>query len=609
MFNFISKNQFIFNYRRMWPFIKPYWFRALLGILLTIPAGSLDAVIAAFLKPITDNVLVAKDVEFSRALPFIIIGFTLLQSVLNYAATYVNAWVGSKISLGLKWHLYDKLLSMDPIYFDQRSSGEIILRYSNDAELATGGLVANLKLFLTKFFSSLGLVGVMLYNSWQLSIIALGIFVLAVYPVKLVKRKIKDVTTKTVGATANFLTIYNETFSGNKIINSFTLEETFRGKFDQTLKFLFRLSIKLTQGGGWLSPLLHFIGSLGLALVLGLGTNLIVTETITPGNFIAFIGAMMMLYTPLKSIGTNYVKVQMSFLAIDRIFDILNAEPKIKSHDGAVTLETIREGLECRKVFFSYVPERPVLRDVSLKISVGQTVALVGNSGGGKTTIGSLLPRLYEVDRGEILIDGVNIKDYTLESLRRNIAIVFQDNFLFSGTIRDNLQMGNPEATEEDMWQALAAANLDQFIKTSEKGLDTVVGERGILLSGGQKQRVAIARAFIKNAPLVILDEATSALDNKAEKVVQEALEKLMKDRTVIVIAHRLSTIQSADNILVVNDGRIVEQGNHEELMARQGAYYALYATRFVDGQDQDSPTDESNSHTSDAPPQAMNAE
>jgi len=579
--NFITNNQFVFNYRRMWPFIKLYWVRALLGVLLTIPVGSLDAVVAGFLKPITDGLLVAKDAQFGRSLPFIVVGFAVLQGGFNYSATYVNAWVGSKISLGIKRVLFGKLLSMDSTFFDQRNSGDILMRFYNDADLATAGLISNLKLFLTKLFSSLALVGVMIYNSWQLTILALGIFVLAVYPIKVVKGKIRNIATKTVGATSYFLTIYNETFSGNKIINSYTLEDEFKRRFDKSLNFLFRLTIKMTQGSGWLSPLLHFIGSLGLALVLGLGTSLIVNETITPGNFIAFIGAMLMLYTPLKSIGSNYVRVQQSFLAIERIYDVLETVPEVKSNDGTIVLDGIRESIEFRNVSFSYTPGRQVLNNMSFTIKVGQTVALVGNSGGGKTTIGGLLPRLYEVSRGEILIDGRNIKDYTIESLRRNIAVVFQDNFLFSGTIRENLILGNQEAGEEDMWRALKDANMDEFVEAAPKKLDTVVGERGILLSGGQKQRIAIARAFIKNAPLVILDEATSALDNKAERVVQQALDNLMKDRTVIVIAHRLSTIRDADNILVINEGRILEQGRHEELMAEKGAYYALYSTRF----------------------------
>ena len=586
MTKFFQNNLLVRNYRRMWPFIKPYWGRGLLGILLSIPVGALDAAIPALLKPVIDEGLVGKNANFISVMPYIIIGFTLVQGGFNYAATYVNSWFGSKVAMGVKRALYGKLLTMDTAYFDQRNSGEILMRYSTDPDLATGGLVANLKLFLTKIFSTAALIGVMLYHSWQLSAMSLGIFVLAVYPVRYVKKRVRDISQKSVAATSSFLTIYNETFSGNKIINSFTLEDEFKNRFNRNLDFLFRLGIKMIQGSGWLSPLLHFIGAIGLALVFGLGANYVVAGAITFGDFAACIGAMLMLYTPLKSIGSNYVRMQQSFVAIERIYEILDARPQVKSRQGDVRLESIRRSIEFDRVSFGYTPDRPVLRDVSFAIGVGQTTALVGYSGGGKTTIGSLLPRLYDVGEGRIMIDGIDIRDYTLESLRRNIAVVFQDNFLFSGTLRENLMFGNSRTTEEDMWRALASANLDEFVRSNEKGLDTVIGERGVLLSGGQKQRVAIARAFIKNAPLVILDEATSALDNKAEKVVQLALDNLMKDRTVIVIAHRLSTVQNADNILVVNDGRIAEQGRHADLMAAKGAYYALYAAQFVESED-----------------------
>jgi len=587
MTKYFQNNQIVRNYRRMWPFVRPYWARGLVGILLAIPVGALDAAIPALLKPVMDEGVTAQNTEFIRLMPFIIIGLAFLQGGLNYAATYVNAWFGSKVSMGVKRALYEKLLIMDTAYFDQRNSGEILMRYSSDPDLATGGLVANLKLFLTKFFSTIALIGTMFYYSWQLSALCLGIFVLAVYPVRYVKKRVKDISHKSLLASSSFLTIYNETFSGNKIINSFTLEGEFRSRFNRNLDSLFHLGIKMIQGSGWLSPLLHFIGAIGLALLVGLGFNYIIAGEMTFGDFAACSAAMLLLYTPLKSIGSNYVRMQQSFVSIERIYEILDSRPQVKSRQGDIQLEAIRRGVEFDRVSFGYTPERRVLREVSFTIGVGQTTALVGYSGGGKTTIGSLIPRLYDVGEGRILIDGLDIRDYTLESLRRNIAVVFQDNFLFSGTLRENLLFGNIHTTEEDMWRALASANLDEFVRSTEKGLDTVIGERGVLLSGGQKQRVAIARAFVKNAPLVILDEATSALDNKAEKVVQEALDNLMKDRTVIVIAHRLSTIQNADNILVVNDGRIAEQGRHADLMAAKGAYYALYAAQFADSEEE----------------------
>ena len=328
---------------------------------------------------------------------------------------------------------------------------------------------------------------------------------------------------------------------------------------------------------------MHIIMSIGIALVIGAGSYLIVSGRITSGNFVAFIAALMMLYTPLKSAGNNYVIIQNAFLSIDRIFEILNLEPHIKDQPTAKKLTGIQKNIVFDHVHFSYVPGREVLHDINLTIPVGKTVALVGNSGGGKTTVSALIPRLYDVQKGAVKIDGSNIKDLTQHSLRRQIAMVFQDNFLFSGTIRENIMLGNEQADEKAMWKALKDACLEDFVKELPQGLETEIGERGILLSGGQKQRLAIARAFVKNAPIVILDEATSALDNKSERVVQEALDNLMKNRTVIVIAHRLSTVQNADNIVVINDGHIVEQGKHEELLKLNGAYAALYAMQFKD--------------------------
>ncbi|MDR0291616.1 MAG: ATP-binding cassette domain-containing protein [Elusimicrobium sp.] len=579
--NFIANNLVIKNYRRMWPFVKPFWFRALIGVLLTIPVGSLDAAIAMFLKPFMDNVMVNRQPRFSAALPFLIIGFTVLQGILNYTSSYVNTWVGGKITIGIKRKLYDKLLSMDSAYFDKNDSGTILFRYSSDAEIASAGLIDNLKLFLSKFFSSISLVFVLVYNSWQLAILAVGVLVFAVYPLKVVRKKITSVAVKTVGVGSNIMTIYNETFHGNKIIHSFTLEETLRERFKKTTDFMFTLAIKMVQGSNWLSPVMHLISSIGVALVISCGSFLIVRGDITSGNFVAFIAALLLLYTPLKTIGNNYIAIQQSFLAVDRIFDILSLTPGIKSKDGDAELSSIRKNIEFKNVGFSYNSDKKVLNNINFNIHVGQTVALVGNSGGGKTTISSLIPRLYEIQEGEILIDGTDIKKYQINSLRKNIAVVFQDNFLFSGTIRENLMLGNPLATEEDIRLAVHNAYLDDFVDSLPGKLNTQIGERGVMLSGGQKQRVAIARAFIKNAPLVILDEATSALDNKAEKIVQRALDNLMKNRTVIVIAHRLSTIQNADKILVINDGHIIEHGTHGELIDLHGAYFALYNSQF----------------------------
>lgn len=565
----------------MWPYIKPYWFRAALGVALTVPVGALDGAVAMFLKPFMDKVMVDKQPHFSAMIPFLIVGFTVVQGILIYSSNYLNTWVANKITIGVKRKLYEKLLSMDTSYFDQNNSGTILFRYSNDAELASTGLINNLKQFLSKTFSSISLVCVLIYNSWQLAIIAIAVLVFFIWPMAKVRRKMKEIMERTVGNLSYVMTIYNETFAGNKTIRSFTLEEEFKNRFHKVTDLTFALAMKMVKGTNWLSPLMHIIMSIGIALVIGCGSYLIVSGRISSGNFVAFIAALMMLYTPLKGVGNNYVSIQNSFLAIDRIFDILDLQPSIKDLSTAKELKGVTKGIKFEHVHFSYTPGREVLHDINLDIPVGTTVALVGNSGGGKTTISALLPRLYDIQKGSIKIDGADIKDISQSSLRKQIAMVFQDNFLFSGSVRENILLGNAQATEETIWKALKSACLDDFVKELPNKLDTEIGERGILLSGGQKQRLAIARAFVKDAPIVILDEATSALDNKSERVVQEALDNLMKNRTVIVIAHRLSTIQNADKIVVINDGKIAEEGTHEELLKQKGAYAALYAMQF----------------------------
>lgn len=577
----LDKNLLVINLKRMWPYIKPYWFRAALGVALTVPVGALDGVVAMFLKPFMDKVMVDKQPHFSTLIPFLIVGFTVVQGVLIYSSNYLNTWVAQKITIGVKRKLYEKLLAMDTSYFDRNNSGTILFRYSNDAETASTGLIDNLKQFLSKFFSSVSLIFVLFYNSWQLAFIAIAVLLFFVYPMAKVRKKMKEILEKTVGNLSYVLTIYNETFAGNKTIRSFTLEETFKHRFYDVTNMTFSLAMKMVKGTNWLSPLMHIIMSIGVALVIGFGSYLIVSGTITSGNFVAFIAALMLLYTPLKSVGNNYIAIQNSFLAIDRIFEILDLKPSMQDAPDAKELTEIRKNITFDHVSFGYIPNREVLHDINLNIPVGSTIALVGNSGGGKTTISALLPRLYEINGGAICIDGVNIKHFTQKSLRRHIAMVFQDNFLFSGSIRENILLGNEQADESTIWQALKNSCLDEFVRSLPQQLDTEIGERGILLSGGQKQRLAIARAFVKNAPIVILDEATSALDNKSEKVVQEALDNLMKNRTVIVIAHRLSTIQNADKIVVINDGKIAEQGTHEELLKLHGAYYSLYSMQF----------------------------
>ena len=578
----LFQNQFVVNYKRMWPFVKPIWLPALLSVLVCVPIGSLDAVIALFLKPYTDIVVVGRDMSSPWYIPLLIVGFTTVQGLLNYASAYLNTWVGGKLTMSLKKKLFTRLLAFEPAYFDKTTSGEILFRYNSDADLACAGLLQNLKSFITRICSSLALICVLFYNSWQLSIMAIVVLAVAIAPLTKVRKLIQEIIRKNNAQIFAINTTYNETCAGNKTITAYNLQKYQYSRFIGFLESVFNFTVAMTRRTAWMSPFMHIVISIGLGGAVAWGSWLIVQGTITPGNFVSFITALLMLYTPLKNISNVAVSVQNSFLAIERIFELFEQEAVLKDKENAEELKKVDSEIAFNDVHFSYNNEREVLHGINLKVKVGETLALVGNSGGGKSTIASLLPRFYDVSGGSITIDGKDIRDLSMKSLRDNIAVVFQDNFLFDGTIRDNILIGNQKATEEDLLKALDCACLSEFIRSLPQGLDTSIGERGILLSGGQKQRVAIARAFLKNAPIVVLDEATSALDNKSERVVQQAIDNLMKDKTVFVIAHRLSTIRNAHRIAVISEGNLAELGSHDELMQLEnGIYRNLYDMQF----------------------------
>lgn len=564
------------------PYFKPYLFRTLLALLLAIPIGSLDAVIALSLKPYMDIVMLNKQMQSPLYIPFLIIIFTTIQGTLNYLATYMNDWVGGKVTNDLKIDLYKKLMHQSSSFFDKQTSGKVLKGYNNDADKSCSGLLTNIKTCISRLFSSISLIAVLFYNSWMLAIIAVIALSCAMIPLMKMKSTIKGVYNKSEGENAKVLTTYNEAFAGNKIIAAYNLYDLKKSQFNKLVNTVFGLRIKITQHVGWLSPLMHIIVSCGIGAVIGLGSYLIVQGKLTAGQFVSFITALIMLYTPIKGLGNNAKSMTTCLCAMERVVSKLDKKSGIIDKPDAINFPDFKDKITFENINFEYKKDKPVLKNISFEVPKGETIALVGNSGGGKTTIVNLLPRFYKLKKGAIKIDGISINDIKLNDLRAHIAIVFQDNFLFEGTIRDNILLGKLDATEAELHNAIKNSYLEDFINSLENGLDTQIGERGVLLSGGQKQRIGIARAFLKNAPILILDEATSALDNQAEHIVQQAIDNLMKDRTVFVIAHRLSTIQNANRIAVINQGYLTELGTHEELLKiPNGDYKKLYNMQF----------------------------
>lgn len=594
----MSKDAFNYKYLlgKIFPYIKPVLPRAIINLIIAVPLGLLDGVVALALKPYLDFVVngnpehtwnffgisIHSQAFLAAIIPFGIVGFALFQGVLKYLSNYLTDWTGQKISMSLKKDLFKKLTSMDPQFFDVNSSGIVLTRFLSDPDTASRNIIDMLKSFIATFFGLIGLVGVLLYNSWKLAIIGVTIMAIAITPVTLIRKRIKKVSNATMVVGGNMTTNFNETFAGNKIMTAYNLQEDQNQKFDSQILEQFHLAMSLTKRVGWMSPIMYFVCSIGIALVMAYGNHLILSGQMTAGSFASFVTSLLLLYKPTKTLGNTLTNLQGVFVAMSRVFELFDLKPQIHSPANPVKLNGLNSSIDFKNVNFEYEQDTPVLKDFSLHVNKGETIALVGNSGGGKSTVVSLLPRFYDVTSGEIDFDGVDIRNFNLDELRQNISFVFQDNFLFSGTIKENILMGNEDATEEEIKKVVAMAHLDEFAHSLENGLDTFVGERGTTLSGGQRQRVAIARAMLKDAPIVILDEATSALDNKSEAIVQKALDNLIQNKTVFVIAHRLSTIKNADRIAVVDEGKLAELGTHEELMnIENGKYRYLYEMQF----------------------------
>ena len=594
-----SKDAFRYGYllSKMYPYIKIVLWRSILLFLLAVPLGLLDGVVAFSLRPYMDFVVNGNELQtfelmghtfklqafFIKLIPIAIVVFALVQGVLKYVCNYLSDWTGNKMSNTLKVDLFKKLTSMDTKFFDINSSGLVLSRFFSDPDAASKNLINTLKGFILSIFEFVALVFVLLFNSWKLALIGIGVMGIAITPVLFIKKKIKKVSNATMVVSGDMTTNFNETFAGNKIITAYNLQENQNHKFEEQIHEQFDLAMSLTKRVGWMSPIMYFVCSIGIAIVMSYGNSLILSGEMSAGSFASFVTSLLLLYKPTKSLGLTLTNLQNTFVSIARVFELFDLMPEIKNSPNAQKFQGVGSGINFSHVNFEYEENQPVLKDFNLDVKANETIALVGNSGGGKSTVVNLLPRFYDIKSGSIKINGVDIRDLDIADLRNHISFVFQDNYLFTGTLKENILMGKPNATDAEIAEAIKLSHLDEFIGTLPEGINTIVGERGSSLSGGQRQRVAIARALIKNAPIVILDEATSALDNESEAIVQQALDNLMKNKTVFVIAHRLSTIHNANRIAVLNEGELIELGSHEELInLPDGRYRYLYEMQFA---------------------------
>jgi subfamily B ATP-binding cassette protein MsbA len=460
-------------------------------------------------------------------------------------------------------------------------TGVLMSRITNDVNLIQGAVSSVVTGLLKDALSIVGLVGLIFYQDWKLALIAMAVLPFAFFPIVKFGRMLRGISTKSQESMGDISVILHETISGNRIVKAFGMEEYEKERFAKENFKYFKYLMKSVVVRSLSSPVMEFLGGLGIVFVIWYGGYSVIKGVSTPGNFTSFMTALLLLYEPVKRLSRMNNVLQEGMAAATRVYDILDTEPEIKDKQDAVHLPPLRHSIVLRDVQFQY-GNQPVLRDINLEVTAGEVIAIVGVSGVGKTTLVNLIPRFYEVTGGAILIDGVDIRDVTISSLRAQLGMVTQQTILFNDTVQNNIAYGDVSKTKEKIVAAAKAANAHNFVMKTAQGLDMVIGEQGVRLSGGERQRLCIARALLKNAPILILDEATSSLDSEAELEVQKALDNLMAGRTTLVIAHRLSTIKNADRIVVLANGHIVEEGKHEELLRTSGEYCRLYELQFA---------------------------
>ena len=576
-------------YLRILNFVRPYWYRLLAAMVCMGGDAAITAAIALLTKNVVDDIFINKDKFMLTVLPLIVMGLGVLKGGFSFGQGYLMSFVGSRVVANMREKLYNHLQTLSLSFFDKTPTGVLMSRITYDVNSIQGAVSNAVTGMVRDVFKAIALVGVLFYKDWLLALVALFIFPLAAFPFVKFGRKLRKISKRTLETMAYISTFLQETIFGHRIVKAFNMEAYESRRFRDANERYFKYLMKRVKVRALSNPVMEWLAYLGIGSFVWIGGSRVFLGHMTVGDFFAFMTAMALLYDPLKALSKVNLVIQEGIAASQRVFAILDLEPEVTDAPDAQALPPFSREIEYRNISFRYDDEM-VLKQITFKVKRGEKVALVGSSGAGKTTLVNLLPRFYEVNKGKLLIDGIDIRQATLQSLRDQIGVVSQQTLLFNDTVRSNIAYGRPDIPAEEVIKAAKMADAHDFIVKLPQGYDTVIGEQGVRLSGGQRQRISIARALLKNAPILILDEATSSLDTESEREVQAALDRLMEKRTVLVIAHRLSTVKNVDRILVLSDGKIVEEGVHKELMALGGEYKKLYELQF---QDEDRPLQE----------------